>query len=239
MNQGIARKLGMTQMFDEEGNSISVTVLQADPLTVVQKKAKEADGYEAAQMGFLPVKENRVNRPLSGHFKKHGVKSFRFLREIRLPGLAELKTGQELKVSDLFKVGEFVDVTGVSKGKGFQGGMKRHNFGGGPASHGSMSHRRPAAGGETNSAKVYRGKRSPGHMGDRQVTVQGMEIVQMNPEQNLLLIKGGVPGSKDSLLFLRTSIKSEGKLRKKETAKAAALKQKPESPEKEKKKGKK
>ena len=221
MNQILATKLGMTQIFNEEGNLIPVTVLRAGPVTIVQKKTKEKDGYESFQVGFLPAKEKHITRPLAGHFKKTNVKPFRILREIKVEDSSHLNPGTELKVSDLFKVGEFVDVLGVSKGKGFQGVMKRHNFNGGPKSHGGMSHRRPASGGETNSAKVYRGKRAPGHMGNDSVTIQGLEIVKLEPEKNLLIIKGGVPGPNQRHLFLRTSVKLARKMHKKETARLA------------------
>ena len=225
MNQIVAKKVGMTQVFDEEGNLIPVTVLQAGPVTVVQKKSKEKDGYDALQVGFLPAKEKRLNKPQLGHFKKEGTKPFRILREIRLENMADVKPGQELKVSDLFKVGEFVDVSGISKGKGFQGAMKRHNFGGGPASHGGMSHRRPASGGETQNARRYRGTRGPGHMGAEKVTIQGLEIVAVEPERDLMLVRGGVPGASSTTLFLQTSVKNAKKTHKRETAKAARQQQ--------------
>jgi large subunit ribosomal protein L3 len=225
MSQILARKVGMTQVFDGERNLVPVTVLQAGPVTVVQKKTKEKDGYDALQVGFLPTKESRIRKPLLGHFKKANVKPFKVLREIRLENMAEVKPGQELKVSDLFKVGDFLDVSGISKGKGFQGAMKRHNFGGGPDSHGSMSHRRPASGGETNAQRRLRGSRGPGHMGAERVTVQGLEVVGIEPEKDLILVKGGVPGAVDGLLFLKTSVKSEKKIHKRETRKAAKQQQ--------------
>jgi large subunit ribosomal protein L3 len=221
MNQILATKLGMTQIFDGDGNLIPVTVLKAGPVTLVQKKTKEKDGYESFQVGFIPAKEKHITRPLSGHFKKANVKPFRVLKELSLENSKDLTPGEELKVSDLFKVGEFVDVLGTSKGKGFQGVMKRHNFNGGPKSHGGMSHRRPASGGETNSAKVYRGKRAPGHMGSDSVTVQGLEVVGLEPEKHLLILKGGVPGPNQSRLFIRTSVKLVKKMHKKETARLA------------------
>lgn len=231
MNQMIARKKGMTQVFDTDGNAVPVTALEAGPFIVVQKKEKEA-----IQVGFLPAKEKRVNQPLQGHFKKAGVSLFRILKEIKFEKSADVNVGQELKVNEFFKAGEFVDVTGQSKGKGFQGTMKRHNYSGGGASHGSMSHRRPAAAGETESAKVYRGKRSPGHMGDERVTVQGLEIMGVMPEQNIMLVKGAVPGASGTIVWLRTSVKNAKKIKRKKTAKAAAEAQ--EAPAKEKAKGK-
>jgi len=232
MSQMIAKKIGITQVFDQDGNLVPVTLLEAGPFTVTQKKTKERDGYEAIQIGYIPVKEKTLNKPLSGFFKKAGTAPFRILKELRLPKMEELKVGQELKVSDLFAAGAFVDVSGLSKGKGFSGGMKRHNFKGGPASHGSMTHRRPAAAGETQNAKVYRGKRSPGHLGNAQITIQGLEVLRIVPENNSVLLKGSIPGPNGSIVFLSTSIKSDLKTRRRETAKLA--RQAEEAPAKEK-----
>lgn len=238
MRQCLAKKIGMSQIFDPEGNVIPVTVLTAEPLTVIRKKTKESDGYEAIEVGFdKTMKERNLTSPVRGHLKKRNLGAFRVLKELHLTELPDIQTGQELKVSDLFKVGDFVDASSSSKGKGFQGTMKRHNFGGGPASHGGMSHRRPASAGETNNAKVYRGKRSPGHMGNRKVTIQGLEVVRIEPETNLMLLKGAVPGAGGSLVFLKTSVKSEKKLRKKQTA-LTAKQQQEAAPAKEKGKGK-
>lgn len=202
----LGRKLGMTQVFNPEGNAVPVTVLQAGPCVVVQRKTREKDGYESLQLGFQEAREGRVNEPLKGHFEKAQVRPCRHLREMKFTELDKVNVGQELKV-DLFKAGERVDVAGVSKGKGFQGGMKRHRFGGGPMSHGSMSHRRPASGGETNAAKRFRGNRGPGHMGHDRVTALGLEIVRVDSERHLLLVKGAVPGPTGSIVTIRESVK--------------------------------
>lgn len=232
MKEAITKKIGMTQIFDAEGTVLPVTVLFAEPLVVTQKKTKEHDGYEALQVGFRPVADKHLTNPQRGHFKKTGVSPLGMLKEIRLDNQAELNVGSELKIGDLFKPGDFVDANAISKGKGFQGVMKRHHFGGGPASHGGMSHRRPAAAGETQSARVYRGKRSPGHMGSRTITVLGLEVLRVVPEKNLLVLKGSVPGPSGSLVFLRTSLKSAVKIHKRETALAAREAQEKETKEK-------
>lgn len=233
MSQMLAKKIGITQVFDTDGNLVPATLLEAGPFVVTQKKTKEKDGYEAIQIGFLPAKEKGLPKPRLGFFKKAGVKPMRILKEVRgLPKMEEIKVGQELKAGDLFTAGVFVDVHGESKGKGFQGGMKRHNFKGGPASHGSMTHRRPAAAGETQNAKVYRGKRSPGHLGSERVTVQGLEILRVVPENHTVLLRGSAPGPNGNILFLTTSIKNDKKIRKRETAKLA--RQAEEAPAKEK-----
>lgn len=233
MSQMLAKKIGITQVFDLDGNLVPVTLLEAGPFVITQKKTKEKDGYEAIQIGFIPAKEKTLAKPKLGFFKKAGVKPMRILKELRgLPKIEELQVGQELKAADLFAAGTFVDVQGNSKGKGFQGGMKRHNFKGGPASHGSMTHRRPAAAGETQNAKVYRGKRSPGHMGSAKVTVQGLEILRVIPENHTVLLRGSVPGPNGNIVFLTTSIKNDKKIHKRETAKVA--REAEEAPAKEK-----
>lgn len=232
ISQAIAKKIGITQVFDTDGNLVPATLLAAGPFTVTQKKTKEKDGYEALQIGFLPAKEKALNKPLLGMFKKAGVAPMRILKEVRLPKMEEIKVGQELKISDLFSAGAFVDVEAASKGKGFSGAMKRHNFKGGPASHGSMTHRRPAAAGETQNAKVYRGKRSPGHLGSAKITIAGIEVLRIVPENHTLLLRGSVPGANGAIVFLSTSIKAEKKIRKRETAKLA--REASEAPAKEK-----
>lgn len=189
----IGRKLGMTQLFDEQGRAVPVTVIQAGPCAVVQRKTAERDGYDAIQLGFGAVRERRVNRPAQGHFKRAGVEPMRTLGEFRLADCEQYQVGQELRV-DLFQAGERVNVTGISKGKGFAGVIKRYGWHGGPGAHGSMSHRRPASGGATGPARVLPGTGKPGHMGAARVTVKGLEVVRADAERNLLLVKGAVPG---------------------------------------------
>lgn len=202
----LGEKLGMTQILDEQGNLIPVTVIKTGPCIVVQKKTKEKDKYESLQLGFKPLKKKKVLQPMKGHFKKAGVKPCQYLREFAFKNIDQFKLGMELKV-DTFTVGEKVDITGISKGKGFAGAMKRWGFSGGPRSHGSMSHRRPASGGSTDAAKTLKGKRSPGRMGARRSTVQGLKIIKVYNEKHLLLVKGGVPGANGSILEIRKSIK--------------------------------
>ncbi|MBE3572458.1 MAG: 50S ribosomal protein L3 [Moorella humiferrea] len=207
MRKGIlGKKLGMTQIFDEAGRAIPVTVIQAGPCVVIQKKTVENDGYAALQVGFEPVKENKVNKPLRGHFSKAGVTPFRYVRELRLEDAENYQVGQEIKV-DIFSPGEKVDVTGISKGKGFAGGIKRHGFHRGPMEHGSKYHRRPGSLAAKGPARVFKGRRLPGHLGAERVTVLGLEVVKNDPERNLLLIKGSVPGPRRGLLIIKNSVK--------------------------------
>ncbi|HEY8344123.1 MAG TPA: 50S ribosomal protein L3 [Bacillota bacterium] len=210
MAKGIlGKKIGMTQVFNAQGHLVPVTVVETGPCMVVQKKNEEKDGYTSIQLGFMEKRENIVNKPLKGHFAKAGVKPMRYLREIRLtPEESEnYQVGQELK-ADLFKEGEKVDVIGTSKGKGFAGVIKRHNFHRGPMAHGSMYHRRPGSLGATDPARVFKGRRLPGRMGGERVTVQGLEIVKVDPEKNVLLIKGAVPGRNGALLLVRETVKA-------------------------------
>ena len=195
----LGRKVGMTQIFDPTGQVIPVTVIQAGPCVVTQLRTQEKDGYQAVQLGFEEVAEKRVNRPLLGHFKRAGVPPQRRLAEFRLEETAELQEGAQVTVES-FQPGELVDVAGTSKGKGFQGAMKRHGFSGGPATHGSMSHRRPGSGGATNAARVFKGVRKPGHMGAVRVTVRDLEVVSVDRERNLLVLKGAVPGPAGGLV---------------------------------------
>lgn len=205
----LAKKLGMTQIF-KEGKAIPVTVLKAGPCYVVDKKTPEKDGYAAIVLGFEEVKEKRVNKPLLGIFKKRNLKPLRFLKEVRVEPeeLEKYEIGQAIG-PDVFQVGELVDVTGTSKGRGFQGGVKRHGFRGFPDSHGSRYHR---AGGSIGSsafpARVFKGKTMPGHMGNERKTVQNLEIVEIDPENNLILVKGAVPGSVNSLVFVKQAVKA-------------------------------
>ncbi len=189
----IGRKLGMTQMFDDQGRAMGVAVIQAGPCVVVQRKSAARDGYDALQLGFGAVRERRVNRPLGGHFKRAGVEARRVLGEFRLLDCDQFQVGQELR-ADVFEPGERVNVTAVSKGKGFAGVMKRYGWHGGGASHGSMSHRRPASGGATDAARVLPGTGKPGHMGAVRVTVKGLEVVRADAERSLLVLRGAVPG---------------------------------------------
>ncbi|MCS7215030.1 MAG: 50S ribosomal protein L3 [Thermodesulfovibrio sp.] len=194
----IGRKIGMTQIFDEEGRVIPVTVIEAGPCWVVQVKSKQKDGYEAVQLGFQEIKkEKNIPKPLLGIFKKAGVPPCRVLREFKMTGY---KVGDKVTV-EIFAKGDIVNVTGISKGKGFQGVMKRHNFAGGPDSHGSMFNRAPGSIGSSSfPSRVWKGKRMAGHMGNERVTVRNLKIVDVIPEQNILLVKGAVPGGENGIL---------------------------------------
>jgi len=202
----LGRKLGMTQYFTEKGEAIPVTVIEAGPCVVVQKKTIENDGYEALKVGFLDVKESKLSKPLLGQFKKYQLKPKKYLKEIKIDEMDKYNIGDEIKV-DIFKPGERVDITGISIGKGFAGGVKRWNFNRGPMSHGSMYHRRPGSGGATDPERVFKGKRMPGHLGHERVTVQNLEIVKVDPERNIMLVKGSVPGIKKSLLYIKSTVK--------------------------------
>ena len=203
----LGKKIGMTQIFDEKGAAIPVTVVEAGPCTVVQVKTKDADGYEAIQLGFGEVKEKKLVRPVKGHFTKANVEPKKHLREFRLEEIS-YNVGDEIK-ADIFAAGETVDVTGTSKGKGFQGVIKRHGQSRGPMGHGSMYHRRPGSMGSTSTpGRVFKGKKLPGHMGNVTVTIQNLEIVKVDLDKNVLLIKGSVPGNKGAILKIRNSVKS-------------------------------
>jgi len=195
----IGKKIGMSQVFDGR-ELIPVTVIQAGPCTVVQKKTMERDGYEAVQLAFEEEKKKgRVTKAIAGHFKKSGTAPHRFLREFSMTGYEQ---GQDVKV-DIFKKGELIAVSGVSKGKGFAGVMKRHNFAGGPGGHGSMFNRRPGSiGASAYPSRVWPGKKLPGHMGDVTVTVKNLKIVEVRPEQNLLFVRGAVPGGANALVLI-------------------------------------
>ncbi|MBI2252496.1 MAG: 50S ribosomal protein L3 [Armatimonadetes bacterium] len=198
----IGKKIGMTQIFGNKGEVLPVTVIQAGPCVVSQKKIKDLDGYTAVQLGYEFVKDKKINSPETGHFKKNKLKPMKYLREFIVKDIEKYQIGQEIKV-DIFKAGELVDVSGVSKGKSFAGGMKRHGFSGGGASHGSMIHRQPASGGSTDAARTYKGKRGPGHLGNAKRTVSDLEIVKIDQEKNLLLVKGSIPGSNGRLVLIR------------------------------------
>ncbi len=208
MTKGIlGRKIGMTQVFAENGDLIPVTVVEAAGNVVLQKKSVESDGYEAIQLGFEDKREKLANKPEKGHASKANTAPKRFAREFRGVDLAAYEVGQEVKV-DIFAAGDVVDVTGISKGKGFQGSIKRHGQSRGPMAHGSRYHRRPGSMGPVAPNRVFKGKALPGRMGGEQVTVQNLEIVKVDVERNLLLIKGNVPGAKKALLKIKGAIKA-------------------------------
>ena len=198
----LGKKLGMTQVFTEDGRLIPVTVIEAGPAKVLQKKEKDTDGYDALQMGFDMIrKEKNVTKPMLGHFSKTKSPGYRFLKEIKMDGF---DAGEDVTVG-IFSVGEKISVTGTSKGKGFQGVMKRHNYKGGPASHGSMFHRAPGSMGQSSfPSRVFKGKELPGHMGDERVTIKNMEILDIRKEQNLMLVKGAVPGATGSYVVIKS-----------------------------------
>jgi large subunit ribosomal protein L3 len=208
MVEGIlGKKLGMTRIFTEDGRSIPVTLVQVGPCTVVQRKTEDLDGYEAVQLGFEDVKAQRVTKPRAGHFKSAGVTPKRTLREFPVPKDSELKPGDEVR-ADIFADGERVDVSGVSKGKGFAGVIKRHGFSGGPGGHGSHFHRAPGSIGQSaDPAKVFKGMRMPGQMGNKRVTTQNIRIVSVDSEKNLLLLHGNVPGATGGVVIVRKSVK--------------------------------
>ena len=212
----LGKKLGMTHVYDEYGRRKAVTAIQAGPCTILQLREPQRHTYAAVQVGFEPVKETAVTKPVLGQFKKAGAGPFRYVREFRLKGGAngDWKVGQQLTI-DLFKEFELVDVTGISVGKGFQGGMKRWHWKGGGATHGSTSHRRPGSiGSTTTPGRVWRGHHLPGHMGADRVTIQNLRIMRLDLEHHLLLIEGAIPGSEQGLVFVRKSEKRPGVIRK-------------------------
>ena len=204
----LATKVGMTQIFSEDGTLTPVTVLQAGPCVVTQVKTVENDGYSAVQVGFGDIREKLVNKPKKGHFAKAGVTAKRFLKEFRLEDAESYTLGQEIK-ADVFAAGDKVDATAKSKGKGFQGAIKRHGQSRGPMAHGSKYHRHAGSNGSaTTPGRVFKGKHMPGHMGAVRVTVQNLEVVSVDAEKNLILVKGAVPGPKKSLVMLKESVKA-------------------------------
>lgn len=204
----LATKVGMTQVFDENGLFIPVTVLQAGPCVVTQVKSAEKDGYEAVQVGFGDIREVLVNKPRKGIFAKAGVANKRYLKEFRFENAAEYTVGQEIK-ADIFSAGDKIDVSGVSKGHGFQGAIKRHGLSRGPMGHGSKYHRHAGSNGPaTTPGRVFKGKHMPGHMGSVNVTIQNLEVVRVDLENNMLLVKGAVPGAKKSLIVVKEAVKS-------------------------------
>ncbi|ERI06785.1 50S ribosomal protein L3 [Aneurinibacillus aneurinilyticus] len=207
MTKGIlGKKIGMTQVFTAEGIVVPVTVIEAGPCVVLQKKDQTTDGYEAIQIGFADKKEVRANKPEKGHAAKANTTPKRFVRELRNVDLAGYEVGQELK-ADIFAEGDVVDVTGTSKGKGFAGAIKRHGQARGPMAHGSRYHRRPGSMGPVAANRVPKGKALPGRMGGEKITVQNLEVVSVDTERNLLLIKGAIPGPKNSFVVVKSAIK--------------------------------
>lgn len=202
----LGKKLGMTQVFDDEGRLVPVTVIEAGPCRVAQVKTRERDGYEAVQLAFGETKERKLSKAALGHLKKAQVPASRWLKEFKM--LGDLKVGQTLK-ADVFQKGEWVDVEGVSKGKGFQGVIKRHHYRGGPETHGHMFHRAPGSiGSSAFPSRVWKGKTLPGHMGSERVTVQRLKVVETRPDENLLFVSGAVPGARGGLLVIRKSKKA-------------------------------
>ena len=211
----IGRKIAMTQIFTEEGKIIPVTVIEAGPCTITQIKSVEKEGYNALQLGFGEVREKKLNMPQRGHFESKELEPRRHLAEIRVDETSEYQLGQEISV-DIFSKGDRVDITGRSRGKGFAGVIKRHNFAGGPASHGAHFHRAPGAiGACATPSRVFKGTRMPGRMGAEKVTVQNLEVVDIKPERNLLLLRGSVPGPDGGVLVIKESVKARKKRGKK------------------------
>ncbi|MCI8376319.1 MAG: 50S ribosomal protein L3 [Lachnospiraceae bacterium] len=203
----LATKVGMTQIFNEDGVLTPVTVLQAGPCVVTQVKTVENDGYSAVQVGFVDKREKLVNKPLKGHFEKAGVSYKRYVRELKLEDAENYAPAQEIK-ADIFAAGDHIDATAISKGKGFQGAIKRHGQSRGPMAHGSKFHRHAGSNGAcSDPSKVFKGKKMPGQMGHKKITVQNLEIVRVDAEKNLLLVKGSVPGPRKSLVTIKETVK--------------------------------
>ncbi|WP_303862315.1 50S ribosomal protein L3 [Alkalibaculum bacchi] len=204
----IGKKVGMTQIFNAEGQMVPVTVVEVGPCKVVQIKNQEVDGYSALQIGYKQVKESKVTKPIKGHFDKVNVDYMRVLREFKLEDISAYEVGQELK-ADVFEAGDKIDITGTSKGKGFAGVIKRHGQSRGPMKHGSKYHRSPGSmGGSSSPSRVRKGKKLPGQMGNEKVTVQNLEVVRVDADRNLLLVKGAVPGIRGSVVTIKDSVKS-------------------------------
>lgn len=204
----LGRKVGMTQIFDKDGKVVPVTVVQAGPCVVIQKKTVESDGYDSIKVGFEDIKEKLLNKPQQGQFKKANVSLKRFIREFRLEESSKYEVGQEIK-ADVFAEGEKVDVSGISKGKGFQGTIKRWNAHRGPMSHGSKFHRAVGSmGASSYPSRTFKSKRLPGHMGNVKSTVLNLEVAKVMPEKNVILIKGGIPGPNKGLVMIKNSVKA-------------------------------
>lgn len=201
INGILGKKLGMTQVFDETGSVVPVTVIEAGPCVVTQIKTVDNDGYEGVQIAFGDIKEQRVNKPLKGHFAKAGAQVKRHIQEVPVDGVGDVTLGQEIR-ADVFAPGELIKVTGTSKGKGFAGAMKRHHFHGGDMTHGSMIHRKPMSGGATDAARTFKGSRRPGRMGGKQITQRGLTVYRVEAGRNIILIRGAVPGANGSLVMI-------------------------------------
>jgi len=200
-------KIGMTQVFDENGKAIPVTIVQAEPNVVLQKKKVATDGYNAIQVGFMNLREKLVNKPKMGIFTRAKLKPCRHIKEFNVNNVDDYEIGTEIKV-DIFAADEVVDVVGTSKGKGFAGAVKRHNMARGSMGHGSKYHRRPGSLGAMGPARVFKGRKMPGHLGSERVTIQGLKIVKVYPEKNLILIKGAIPGPRKGLVLIKKSMKA-------------------------------
>ena len=209
MKKGIiGKKIGMTQIFDEKGNVVPVTVIEATPNIVAQVKTVETDGYNSIQLGYGEVKDKHINKPEKGHFTKAGLTAKKHLREFRVEDAENYKVGDEVK-ADIFEAGEKIDVQGTTKGKGFQGVIKRHGQHRGPMGHGSMYHRRPGSMGSTSTpGRVFKGKKLPGHMGRVTVTIQNLDVVRVDMDKNVILVKGSVPGAKGAILKIKSAVKA-------------------------------
>jgi len=205
----IGKKLGMTRLFVDEGNVVPVTVIEAGPCPIIQKKTKDKDGYNSLQVGFRPKKPNKVNRPLMGHFNKSGKGAFYVLKELKVDETESYELGQEI-LADIFQRGDLVDVTGTSKGRGFSGVMKRHGFRGAPGSHGTHEFFRHGGsiGAAADPSRTFKGKMMPGHFGNRKVTVQNIEVVEVRPQQNLIFLKGAIPGWRNGIVTIRQAKKA-------------------------------
>lgn len=201
VNGIIGKKLGMTQIFEEAGKLVPVTVIEAGPCYVTQVKTVDNDGYEGVQVAFQDAKESKVIKPIKGHLAKAGVSGKKYIQELPIAGIDGISLGQEIRV-DIFKAGDKVKVTGISKGKGFAGAVKRYHFHGGDMTHGSMIHRKPQSGGATDAARTFKGSRRPGRMGNKQVTQRGLSVYRVEAFRNLILIKGAVPGATGGLVMI-------------------------------------
>lgn len=207
LNGLLGKKLGMTRMFTEDGRWMDVTLVEAGPCTVVQRKTQGKEGYDAVQVGYGELKKSRINKPTSGHFAKANVAPKRTLREFRIEAASELKPGDEIR-ADIFQAGDLVDVSGETKGKGFAGVMKRHGYHGGPGGHGSNFHRAPGSIGQSaDPAEVIKNKGLPGHMGTNRVTVQNLEVLNVDVEKNLVVVRGCIPGANGGMVLVKKSVK--------------------------------
>lgn len=205
----LGKKLGMTQIFDETGKMVPVTVIRTTPMQVTQKKTVNTDGYEGVQVGFEPVKESKLTKPVMGHIKKANVQPMRYLRELPASGTEDIEVGKEIKAEDVLAEGDTVAVTGTSKGKGFAGAVKRWHFHGADMTHGSMIHRKPQSGGATDAARTFKGVKRPGRMGGDTVTLRRLKVFRIDTERNLLMIRGAAPGANGGLVMIRKMEKGD------------------------------